>query len=160
MGSNASSGRATRERDGSSECAYTETSLPSGVPVSFAPVNDCSTPVVGYARGVSIKPLGWSGTVNPSQDGLDFEVDATSCASHIGALPKSALWANLALLPHGPDSTISQGESAYKRGDFAGAANAFKQAFSANPNSYVALHDLALANARLGNVSVAKTERG
>jgi len=159
VGRNSSSGNSTRGRDGSYECPYAETGLPSGVPVTFGPVNACGGGATqALAHGVTIKPLGWSGTVNPSSSGLDFEADALTCGSSVGALAKSALAFNLALLPHGPDSMISQGEAAYQRGDYAAAAKAFQQAFNANPKSYVALHDLALANAKLGNVSQAKTE--
>jgi tetratricopeptide (TPR) repeat protein len=158
VGKNASAGASTHGADGSYECSYAETNLPAGVPVSFAPVNACGSAPQGLAHGVSIKPLGWSGTASPTSAGLDFEADALTCGSSVGALGKSAMAFNLALLPHGPDSMLGTGESAYARGDYAAAAKAFGQAFSANPKSYVALHNLALANAKLGNTSQAKSQ--
>jgi tetratricopeptide (TPR) repeat protein len=127
--------------------------------VSFTSLDTCAAgPSNLVGHGVGVKPLGWSGVVSPSSSGLDFEADPTMCHSNIGALLNSATALKLYLLPHGPDSMITAGESAFERGDYAAAARDFQQAFNANPKSYVALHNLALANAKLGNSSLAKSQ--
>jgi hypothetical protein len=62
------------------------------------------------------------------------------------------------LPPKAADAFTQSGNTLFARGDYAGAAVAFTQAVSLNANNAVALHNLALAHARLGQAERAKGE--
>jgi hypothetical protein len=62
------------------------------------------------------------------------------------------------LPPKGADSLTESGNALFARGDFAGAAAAFGRAVAANANNAVALHNLGLAHARLGQSDRATLE--
>lgn len=62
------------------------------------------------------------------------------------------------LPPKVADALVERGIAAFARNDFAGAAASFARAVDGNAGNAVALHDLALAHARLGEVALAQTE--
>jgi len=62
------------------------------------------------------------------------------------------------LPPKGGDPWTQRGNALFMRGDFAGEATAFGHALDANASNAVALHNLGLAHARLGQVDQAKGE--
>ena len=61
-------------------------------------------------------------------------------------------------LPPAGDIKISDGNALFAKGDFAGAAASFDKARLANGKSAVALHNLALAHAKLGQTDLAVRE--
>ncbi len=62
------------------------------------------------------------------------------------------------LPPKSPDALVTGGNAAFARGDFAAAAASYERAIATNANDAIALHDLALAHARLGRADTARTE--
>jgi Tetratricopeptide repeat len=62
------------------------------------------------------------------------------------------------LPPKVADTLTQGGITLFARGDFAGAADAFSRALTANPNNAIALHDLAAAHVQLGKTELAKSE--
>ena len=62
------------------------------------------------------------------------------------------------LPPKTRDTFSARGIALFTNGDFAGAAEAFTRAVGANPSDAVALHNLGLAHARLGQTTLATTE--
>jgi hypothetical protein len=62
------------------------------------------------------------------------------------------------LPPAGVNALISNGNAAFARGDFSTAATLFGRAVATNRADPIALHNLALAHARLGNTSLAENE--
>lgn len=62
------------------------------------------------------------------------------------------------LPPKAADAITLSGNALFARGDFAGAAAAFQRAVDANAANAVALHNLAIAHARLGQTERATTE--
>lgn len=61
-------------------------------------------------------------------------------------------------LPPGGDTNLATGNRLFAKGDFAGAAAAFDLAHASNPKSAIAMHNLALAHARLGQTAQALSE--
>jgi Flp pilus assembly protein TadD len=62
------------------------------------------------------------------------------------------------LPPNGGNSDLAIGNRLFQNGDFSGAAAAFQRAHLANAADGVAMHNLALAHARLGMTSQAVNE--
>lgn len=169
-------------------CNYTERQLPTGVPIAFRGSGKAGNGREGHVvYAVGFKPDGWSGTtslngftsgknfiatvaprlagfgekantgvrVNPGDPatvGLRARVNIlTNPVERVGLNPQP-------LPPKVADTLTQSGNTLFARGDFAGAAAAFERAVGANASNAIALHNLALAHARLGQSERATSE--
>ncbi|MDB5040612.1 MAG: hypothetical protein JWN27_1338 [Candidatus Eremiobacteraeota bacterium] len=168
-------------------CTYAERQLPAGVPVAFRGSGTVRgvSPHGHVVYPVSVKPDGWSGTAALAGVTQGRNFFATTSPQLVGFSEKVALkprvdlgdpaknttavvrFANPAervalnpqpLPPRSADTLTARGNVLFARGDFAGAAAAFQRAVDANATNAVALHNLAIAHARLGLTGRATTE--
>jgi hypothetical protein len=166
-------------------CGYAMSSLPPAVPVTFQALGRPNTSAASYITLVG--PDGWSGTdtlpsIAPKRDFL--AVETSTAILHVNQQvpqvvvkpggpveandPRRSLEAGTSLQrvalnpqplpPTGVNALISNGNAAFARGDFSTAAAPFGRAVATNHVDPIALHNLALAHARLGNTSIAQNE--
>lgn len=174
-------------------CAYHETLVPAGVPVTFrgSGTIDRVGHVSHVRHPVNVKPEGWTGTeaIASSSTGKNFIATTTfdvtgfekvnkpgrrldlgdpargNFASRIDPAvnERSAMVAASAtnrlarvglnpqpLPPKVADADVIDGNARFARNDFAGAAAAYQRTVDRNALDAIALHNLALAHARLG----------
>ena len=62
------------------------------------------------------------------------------------------------LPPAGANALVTNGNVAFERGDFSGAASFYQRAVTAQPADAIALYDLAIAHAKLGDAPRARAE--
>jgi hypothetical protein len=173
---------AAADAGGAYVCNYTERQLPAGVPVAFrggAPSVSAKPHGAHSISALTLKPDGWSGTeaVTGFVQGKNFMASFTTrlidviavaatlkrdtgdparqYATQANPLQRVAL--NPQPLPPADALTVS-GNALFARGDFGGAAAAFQRALDANAANAVALHNLAVAHARLGQTTRARAE--
>ncbi len=169
-------------------CTYTENQLPAGVPVAFRGSGKVGSGSGHVQYVVSVKPDGWTGTTSLAgvSQGKNFvatvapgltgfgaanrpgvHVDPGDPASKYATQANPVMAGNPAqrvslnpqpLPPRVADSLTLSGNVLFGRGNFTGAAAAFGRAVAANANNAVALHNLALAHVRLGQLDRAKSE--
>jgi hypothetical protein len=86
-------------------------------------------------------------------------VTATAAQTNVRANPAQRVALNpQPLPPKSADALTQSGNALFARGDFSGAAAAFQRAIDANATNAVALHNLAIAHARLGQTDRATAE--
>ena len=166
-------------------CTYAMSGLPPAVPVTFQALGRPNNIANNYLT--LIGPDGWSGTdtLPSSAPKRDFLAEETSTANlHVNQQvpqvfvkpggpvetndPRQLFQSGTSLQrvalnpqplpPAGVNALISSGNAAFARGDFSTAATLFGRAVATNRADPIALHNLALAHARLGNTSLAQNE--
>lgn len=166
-------------------CTYAVSSLPPAVPIAFQALGRPNTSAASYITFIG--PDGWSGTdtlpsAAPKRDFLAVETStanlhANQQLTQIFVQPGGPVEVNdprrlfqrgttlgrvalnpQPLPPAGVNALISNGNAALARGDFSTAATLFGRAVATNHADAIALHNLALAHARLGNTSLAQNE--
>jgi hypothetical protein len=163
-------------------CSYAMRSLPPAVPVAFQALG---RPNTSTASSITlIAPDGWSGTDVLPSGARDFlAVETSTAILHVNeqvpvfvkpagpveendarrSIDSGTSLARVALNPQplppsGVNALISNGNAAFARGDFSTAAALFGRAVATNQADPIALHNLALVHARLGNTSLAHSE--